>query len=142
MVKIRKTDSEWREQLSEDQYAVLRGRATEPPYSGNLIQSDVPGVYVCAACGNPLFAGDSSYKSNQRGLEGWPSFAEVAKGGSVTLQDDYSFGMHRIEVSCADCGSHIGHYFDDESSPTGKHYCANGISLDFQPQQADDGSEA
>jgi peptide-methionine (R)-S-oxide reductase len=140
MSKIKKTDEQWREELSEEQYLVLRAKATEPPFSGNLVHSDEPGVYSCVACGNELFRSNSSYESTQRGLEGWPSFSEVVDSGAIELEDDYSFGMHRIEVSCANCGSHIGHYFDDDSSPTGKHYCANGISLDFKPKQADDKS--
>jgi len=138
MPNIHKTDAQWREELTEEQYRVLRGKATEPPFSGNLQIDDQTGIFTCVACSQVLFKTNAQYDSTQLGLQGWPSFAEVAESQAVTLIADYSFGMNRVEVSCANCGSHLGHVFDDESSPSGKHYCVNAISLDFQKQTADD----
>jgi methionine-R-sulfoxide reductase len=134
MAKIHKSDAEWREQLSEEQYAVLRGKATEPPFSGNLDRSK-EGTYSCVACGVKLFDNTQLYKSKQHGLEGWPSFSDVLNADTVVLSNDYSYGMHRIEVSCANCGGHLGHYFEDNSSPTGQHYCLNAVTLDFKPKK-------
>jgi peptide-methionine (R)-S-oxide reductase len=126
------SEDEWKKKLTPEQYHVLREKGTEAPFSGKLLNQDSNGDFVCAACGAVLFKSDSKYDSTIAGLEGWPSFAEVAAGDAVELTDDSSFGMHRTEVTCKNCGSHLGHLFDDESSPTGKHYCINSASLNFK----------
>jgi peptide-methionine (R)-S-oxide reductase len=140
MSKVKKTDQEWREQLSEEQYRVLRGRGTEVPFSGQYVLKSEDGMYSCAACGSALFSSDDQYESTTPGLIGWPSFAEAADNSAIELREDNSIGMSRTEVVCATCGSHLGHLFDDESSPNGKHFCINSVSLDFKPKQADDKS--
>jgi len=126
------SEDEWKKKLTPEQYHILREKGTEAPFSGKLLNQDSNGDFVCAACGAVLFASDSKYDSTIPGLEGWPSFADVAGGDAVVLSDDTSFGMHRTEVTCKNCGSHLGHLFDDESSPSGKHYCINSVSLDFK----------
>ena len=126
-------DKQWKEKLTRDQYEVLRHAGTEAPFSGKLLYNRDAGEYKCAACGATLFSSQGKYESNTPGLSGWPSFSEVAKSGAVDLIDDNSLGMHRIEVRCKNCGSHLGHLFDDEDSPSGKHYCINSVALDFKP---------
>lgn len=138
MPKVRKSDKEWCEQLSEEQYRMLRMKGTEMPFSGEYVLKKDDGMYACIACGSVLFSSDNQYESTTPGLIGWPSFSEAANSKAIELKDDDSFGMHRTEVVCANCGSHLGHLFADESSPNGKHFCINSICLDFKPQQADD----
>lgn len=92
-------------------------------------------MYTCAACGAELFSSDTKYESDIPGLAGWPSFYDVAKSGAVKLANDNSLGMQRVEVTCANCGSHLGHLFDDPSSPNGQHYCINSAALDFDPRK-------
>lgn len=128
------SEEEWKKRLTPEQYHVLRDRGTEAPFSGKLLTNNEKGEYRCAACGELLFQSDAKYESNQRGLEGWPSFAEVAGSDKVELKDDFDLGLHRIEVICKNCGSHLGHVFDDPSSPSGKHYCINSCALDFKKQ--------
>lgn len=129
---MRLTDEEWRQRLTPEQYAVLRQKGTEAPFSGELLHNDTPGEYHCVACGNLLFKSDTKYESDVPGLTGWPSFAEVANSDSIELRDDSSHGMQRIEAVCKNCGSHLGHLFDDNSSPTNKHYCINSCALNFK----------
>jgi peptide-methionine (R)-S-oxide reductase len=126
------TDDEWKGKLSPEQYHILREQGTEAPFSGKLLHNDKTGDYRCAACGAVVFKSDTKYESNLPGLEGWPSFADVAASGAVELKDDDSLGMHRTEVVCQNCGSHLGHLFPDDSSPTGQHYCINSAALDFK----------
>jgi peptide-methionine (R)-S-oxide reductase len=126
------SENEWKKKLTPEQYHILREKGTETPFSGELLHQDGNGDFACAACGAVLFTSDSKYDSTIPGLEGWPSFADVAKSDAVVLTDDTTFGMHRTEVTCKNCGSHLGHLFDDDSSPTGKHYCINSVALDFQ----------
>ncbi len=133
MTKVRKTDEEWKKRLSPEQYKVLRQGGTEAPYSGTLLHNTESGMYSCAACGVELFDSGTKYESVQSGLAGWPSFYD-AKPGAVEFKDDNSLGMQRIEVTCANCGSHLGHIFPDDS-PTGKHYCINSTCLVFQPKE-------
>lgn len=126
-------DEELKKKLSPEQYHVLREKGTEQPFNGKFLHNQESGMYTCAVCGAELFNSNSKYESDIPGLAGWPSFADVAKSGSVKLTEDNSHGMSRIEATCAVCGSHLGHIFDDKSSPTGQHYCINSASLDFMP---------
>lgn len=128
----KKTDDEWKGKLTPEQYRVLRQKGTEAPFTGKLLHEDRTGDYRCAACGTLLFKSDAKYDSDEPGLAGWPSFADVAASDAVELTGDDSLGMHRTEVICKNCGSHLGHLFDDGSSPTGKHYCINSVCLDFK----------
>lgn len=122
----------WKQKLTPEQYRVLRQKGTEVPGSGKLLQNRKTGTYTCAACGHALFTSQSKYDSTTPGLIGWPSFSTVKNSNNVKLEADNTLGMQRVEVTCAKCGSHLGHVFDDESSPTGQHYCINSVSLDFK----------
>lgn len=126
-------DDKWKQTLTPEQYHVLREKGTEPPFSGKLLENKETGEYTCAACGSVIFKSDAKYDSNTPGLSGWPSFSEVAKSDAVVLVPDNSQGMHRTEVVCKNCGSHLGHLFDDPDSPSGKHYCINSVALKFNP---------
>jgi peptide-methionine (R)-S-oxide reductase len=128
MPKIEKTDLQWREQLAPERYEVLRHGATERPFTGELLHSKADGTYVCAACGNELFSSDTKFDSGS----GWPSFTEPANLANVELVEDHSHGMDRTEVRCANCGSHLGHVFDDGPGPTGQRYCINSLALDIE----------
>jgi peptide-methionine (R)-S-oxide reductase len=132
MEKVKKSEQEWREQLSPEQYAVLRESATERPGTGALLHNKTDGTYRCAACGNELFDSDTKYESHS----GWPSFYD-AKPGAVEFVDDSSHGMVRIEARCGRCESHLGHVFDDGPNPTGMRYCMNSLALSF-----DEGDDA
>ena len=128
--EIQKTDAEWRRELSPEQYAVLRQSATEAPFTGALLNNKETGMYVCGACGAPLFKSDSKYDS----ACGWPSFTHPETRENVRLLDDDSHGMHRTEVRCKRCDSHLGHVFDDGPGSEGTRYCINSLSLGFQKQ--------
>lgn len=130
---MHKSEAEWKRELTPEQYRVLREGGTEAPYSGKLLHNDAAGSYTCAACGAELFGSDTKFDSKEPGLAGWPSFYD-ALPGAVEFREDNSHGMERIEVVCANCGSHLGHIFPDDS-PTGKHYCINSTCLVFQPKQ-------
>ncbi len=124
---IEKTDEEWRTQLTPEQYKVLRQKGTEAPFSGKLLHNDAAGEYTCAACGAVLFDAHTKFDTNC----GWPSFYD-AKPGAVTFTPDISHGMERTEVTCANCGGHLGHIFPDApEQPTGQRYCINSAALDF-----------
>ena len=116
----------WKKNLTPEQYAVLREKATEKPFTGKLLHETKDGTYNCSACGNPLFSSDAKCDSGT----GWPSFDE-ALPGSVRLIPDQSLGMERTEVVCARCGSHLGHLFDDGPTKTHKRYCLNSVCLDL-----------
>ena len=129
MNKIIKTDEEWKKELTPEQYEVLRGRGTEAPFKGKYVHEDTAGVYTCMACGNPLFSSDTKFDSKS----GWPSFDDAIPG-SVEFKEDTSHGMSRVEVVCAQCGSHLGHVFPDgPEDSTGKRHCINSVCLDLKP---------
>lgn len=124
--KIQKTEDEWRQELTPEQYRILRQRGTEPPFTGEYVNVKADGVYRCAACGQELFSSDTKYESGS----GWPSFWDVIESGRVELQRDLSHGMIRTEVVCSRCGSHLGHLFDDgPRDKTGLRYCINSAAL-------------
>jgi peptide-methionine (R)-S-oxide reductase len=122
------TDAEWRSLLTPEQYMVLRGHGTERPGSCALLHEERPGAFACAGCGQRLFASTTKFESGT----GWPSF-DTPIAGAVDTVDDYSFGMHRTEVNCSRCGSHLGHVFPDGPPPSGLRYCMNGVALNFVP---------
>ena len=126
--KIRKTDQEWRQELTPQQYSVLRQQATERPFTGEYVHNKESGVYTCAACGQPLFTSDTKFESGT----GWPSFWDMIEKGSVEVRQDNSHGMQRLEAVCSRCGSHLGHVFEDgPRDTTGLRYCINSVSLKF-----------
>ncbi len=132
---MNKSDKDWREELTAEQYHVLREKGTEAPGTGEYTDKFDDGMYHCVACGQALFASDSKYESTVPGLIGWPAFSEAADNGAVKLQDDDSMGIHRQEVVCSKCDSHLGHLFPDDSSPNGQHYCINSVCLKFDPKK-------
>lgn len=127
-----KPESYWKEKLTAEQYRILRTKGTEIPGSGALLYNEKAGEYACAACGQVVFISENKYDSTTPGLIGWPSFSEAASDGAVKLIDDKTMFMQRVEAICSNCGGHLGHLFDDVSSPNGKHFCINSASLDFE----------
>ena len=132
--KVELTDEEWQARLTPEQYAVLRGAATERPFTGAYTDNEEPGVYRCAGCGAELFRSDAKFHSGS----GWPSFVEPLSLVSVETRRDTSHGRVRQEVVCAACGGHLGHVFEDGPNPTGLRYCINSCALELEP--AKDGS--
>jgi peptide-methionine (R)-S-oxide reductase len=128
---VRKTEAEWRQALTPEQFEVCRNKGTERAFTGLYWDCHDPGVYRCVCCGNDLFRSETKFDSRT----GWPSFWEALAPDRVTLSDDRSHGMHRIEVSCSRCGAHLGHVFDDGPRPTGKRYCINSLSLTLGPKK-------
>jgi peptide-methionine (R)-S-oxide reductase len=123
-----KTDEEWKKQLDPQQYKVLRKKATERAFSGELLHNKETGVYTCAGCGTELFSSDAKYDSGS----GWPSFWTALAKDKITEIPDHTLGMERIEIVCKNCGGHLGHLFDDGPQPTGMRYCVNSLSLGFK----------
>ena len=129
--KVELTEVEWRDRLTPEQYSVLRGKGTEPAWSGELLHVDGTGVFACAGCGAPLFTTADKFESGS----GWPSFTRALEKGTVDEHKDNSFGMRRTEIVCARCGGHLGHVFPDGPLPTGQRYCVNSLSLEFEPTE-------
>lgn len=128
---VEKTDAQWQQQLTPEQYEVLRNKATERAFTGEYVNTFDAGIYVCAACNNPLFYSNDKFHSDC----GWPSFDKAIKG-SVIYETDNSFGMKRVEVMCAKCGGHLGHVFDDgPKETTGERFCTNSVSVKFIPKK-------
>jgi len=131
VLQVVKTDQQWRNELTEQEYDVLRNKGTERPFTGEYVNNFQKGTYVCAACGNLLFMSDAKFHSDC----GWPSFDKAIKN-SVTYVSDSSFGMKRTEVNCAKCGGHLGHVFDDgPKETTGQRFCTNSVSVKFTPSK-------
>lgn len=129
--KIRKTEEEWRQELTPEQYRVLRQKGTEMPFTGEYETTTTPGTYLCAACGQQLFESETKFDSGC----GWPSFYQPADESKVDASEDNSHGMRRVEVTCSRCGSHLGHVFPDGPRPTGLRYCINSASLKLDPKE-------
>ncbi len=127
--KIRKSDVDWRRELSDEQYHVCRQKGTERPFTGKYYQTKTGGTYNCSCCGEPLFRSDHKYDSGS----GWPSFYQALDENAVETEEDHSHGMIRTEVHCRKCGAHLGHIFPDGPQPTGLRYCINSVSLDLEP---------
>jgi len=128
--KIHRTEAEWRELLTPEQFLVMREKGTDRPFTGPLLDNHEEGVYHCAACNAPLFTSDKKFESGS----GWPSFWLPVSAQAIEAHEDDSLGMRRIEVTCARCGAHLGHLFPDGPRPTGMRYCINSTSLAFDKQ--------
>jgi peptide-methionine (R)-S-oxide reductase len=127
---MKKTDTEWQQSLTPEQFQVLRKHATEPPFASPLNDEHRKGTFVCAGCGQPLYASDTKFDSGT----GWPSF-HTPMPGAIDTSRDFKMILPRTEVHCANCGGHLGHVFNDGPAPTGQRYCMNGIAMKFEPSK-------
>jgi peptide-methionine (R)-S-oxide reductase len=130
-VPVKKTEAEWRTELTPEQYHILREKGTERAFTGALVNNHADGLYHCAACNAPLFKSETKFESGS----GWPSFFEPTSPTAVQLYEDNAHGMRRVEVTCASCGGHLGHVFPDGPNPTGQRFCINSASLGFKPEE-------
>ena len=131
MKKVQKTEEEWRQQLTPEQYRVARMKGTEAPFTGEYHDSKEPGVYKCVACGAELFTSETKFDSGC----GWPSFYQPVAEEKIDEEADRTYGMVRTEVMCSSCGAHLGHVFPDGPRPTGLRYCINSVSLKLDPKK-------
>ena len=131
MEKVKKSEQEWRQELTPEQYEVVRNKGTEAPFTSKLNDVKEAGTFVCVACGQPLFSAENKFDSGT----GWPSFDRPMGGEAVEMEADNSFLMRRTEVLCSRCDAHLGHVFDDgPAETTGQRYCINGCALEFEPE--------
>jgi peptide-methionine (R)-S-oxide reductase len=130
MEKVRKTEEEWKRELTPEQYHVTREKGTERPFTGEYSKTKDKGTYVCVACGNPLFTSETKFDSGT----GWPSFYKPLSEESVRTEDDDKLFMRRTEVLCSRCDAHLGHVFDDGPQPTGQRYCMNSVALKLEKE--------
>lgn len=127
MLEIKKSEQQWRQQLTPEQFYICRQKGTEPPFSGKYCNHKDKGLYRCVCCNNPLFHSEHKFDSGT----GWPSFYQPCSSKSVLTKTDLSHGMHRTEVLCAECEAHLGHVFEDGLPPNSMRYCINSVSLEF-----------
>jgi peptide-methionine (R)-S-oxide reductase len=131
MAKVTKTDEQWREELTPEQFAVCRQKETERAFTGKYNGCKDEGMYRCSCCGQELFSSETKYDSGS----GWPSFYSPVRDGAVKTEVDESHGMRRVEVLCATCDAHLGHVFDDGPTPTGQRFCMNSVALDLKKKE-------
>ena len=131
--QLPKTEAEWKERLTDQEFEILRKEGTERAYTGDLLQEKRAGWYTCAGCGNPVFSSETKFESGT----GWPSFYQPLSEEAIGTREDRKFWMVRTEVHCAHCGGHLGHVFEDGPEPTGLRYCLNSAALDFVPKEGD-----
>jgi peptide-methionine (R)-S-oxide reductase len=136
-MKPSKSEQEWKNSLTKEQYHILREKGTERPFTGKYLHNKKQGIYLCAACGQELFESQTKFDSRT----GWPSFWAPINAQNIQQHQDARYGMRRTEVTCSNCGSHLGHVFDDGPHPTGQRFCINSLSLDFQETSTTDTSD-